>query len=70
MTFRSLFTLIVFLLFVGLCGFELADNFKSSAQRDTASIRYVRSLESPEKEDAKEPIFDIDKVLEDTDVKG
>lgn len=70
MRFRTIFTLVVFTLFVGLCGFELVDNVKSSAQRDTASVRYVRSLESPEKEDVKKPTFDLNKILEETDVNG
>ncbi|SIN79682.1 hypothetical protein [Halodesulfovibrio marinisediminis] len=70
MKFRSVVTLIVFVLFVGLCGYELANNVTNSFQRDTASVRYVRSLESPKKEDVKKPTFDLDKILEETDVNG
>lgn len=70
MKFRSLLTLIVFILFVGLCGCELFNNVRSSFLQDTSSVRYVRGMESSTKEDTREPKFDFKKIMEETDVNG
>jgi len=70
MTFRTAFTFIVFTLFVGLCGYELAGLLKANAERDMESVRYVRSIESPEKKQEKAPAFDLNRIMEDTDVNG
>ncbi|MEF2145105.1 MAG: hypothetical protein V3573_06640 [Desulfovibrionaceae bacterium] len=70
MTFRTTVTYIVFIMFVGLCGYELLGHVKADAERDIESVRYVRSLDSPEKQQKQTQDFDLDKVLEHTDVNG
>lgn len=70
MTFRTAFTLAVFVVFVGLSGFELAGQFMTSAKRDIESVRYVRGLDAPVKDERKPETFDLNKILEETDVDG
>lgn len=60
----------IFVVFALLCGSELLDNVRNSAQRDIESVRYVRSLGSEDKAPEKTPEFNLDKILEETDVDG
>ncbi|NDV19468.1 hypothetical protein GO013_08565 [Pseudodesulfovibrio sp. JC047] len=70
MTFRKLFTLVVFLAFIGLCGFELLDHFTVSAARDVENIRYVHGLDAPKNVEKKADSFNLNEILEVTDVNG
>ncbi|SKA84012.1 hypothetical protein [Desulfobaculum bizertense] len=70
MRFRTLFTLCLFLIFINLCGYELVTHIKASMARDIESVRYVRSLDAPSKDKKKPKVFNVDKILEHTDVNG
>lgn len=70
MKFRTAFTLCLFIVFVALCGFELTNHIKASMARDIESVRYVRSLDAPSKDKKKPRVFNVDKILEHTDVNG
>ncbi|WP_320173312.1 hypothetical protein [Maridesulfovibrio sp.] len=70
MKFKTVFTIIIFIAFVGLCGFETASNIKSSAKRDISSVRYTSGIETPTKEETKKQSFNLNKILQDTDLNG
>lgn len=70
MTFRTAFTLVLFVAFVLLCGYELAGNIAASAQRSVESVRCSRGLDAPPQPAPKGNDFDMDKILENTDVNG
>ena len=72
MRVKTLFTVILFLTFLTLCGVELVEKVLTSMNRDVASVRYVQGVEAPEQkqEQKTKPVFDLDKILEDTDVNG
>ncbi|WP_272699003.1 hypothetical protein [Desulfovibrio sp. Fe33] len=82
MTFKKIFTLALFIAFVGLCGFELTSQIKEGAERDLASVRYVRGIESAsdapanaqgipsESSPEKSQEFNLDDILKETDLDG
>ncbi|MBU0971162.1 MAG: hypothetical protein KKC20_10975 [Proteobacteria bacterium] len=84
MRFKLNFILILFVLFAGLCGYELNANLMASARNTTQSVRYVRSIENPgtanPKADGKDnadqnspgqtPGIDLDEILKHTDLDG
>ncbi|MCG8531330.1 MAG: hypothetical protein MI749_11760 [Desulfovibrionales bacterium] len=72
MRVKTVFTVLLFLTFLGLCGAELIEKVQASLNRDVASVRYVQGLEEPKQkqEQKTEPVFDLDKIMEDTDVNG
>jgi len=70
MTFRQMFTLVVFVIFVGLCGYELIGNIVDQARQDVRSVRYVGSMDNKKEGAKKEFIFDMKRMKERMEVKG
>ncbi|WFS62825.1 hypothetical protein LF599_01315 [Pseudodesulfovibrio thermohalotolerans] len=81
MTFKKVFSLAIFIAFVGLCGFELTNQIRESAERDLASVRYVRGIASETDAPAqgqapsgatpkKNQDFNLDDILKETDLDG
>lgn len=60
----------LFALFAGLCGTELLTNFRASAERDRQSVRAVRTAANSSEEPEEKPSFDLDRILQSTDLNG
>lgn len=65
MSFKNILTLLVFMLFIALGGYELMTNVRHSAKQDVTSIIYTSGMEEEKKEVTQET-FDINKILEDS----
>ncbi|WP_421899709.1 hypothetical protein [Maridesulfovibrio sp.] len=70
MKFKKLLATLLFFVFAGLCGYELATQIKASAERDISSVRYTRGIETPAKKEKKKQDFNLNRILQDTDLNG
>lgn len=70
MKWKTWLTYGLFALFAGLCGTELLFNFRASAERDRQSVRAVRTAANSSEEPEEKPSFDLDRILQSTDLNG
>jgi len=62
MSFKKIFTVLVFMLFASLAGYELMTNIQHTAKQDVTSVRYVRSMEQTNIQVDKKTL-DVNKTL-------
>ena len=72
MNFRTTFTVMIFILFVSLCGIELLGNIAGSGRMDAESPRYVRSVDGGEGGPRTAPPapLNLKEIMRATDLDG
>lgn len=73
MKLKEFFATALFVLFLGLCGAELVTTIITSQNQTIESVRYTRGIEQNDNTRQKQqekPTFNLNEILQDTDVNG
>lgn len=73
MKFKEIFATALFALFLGLCGTELMTTIITTQIQTVETVRYTRGIEQnsgTEQKKQEKPAFNLNEILEETDVHG